>query len=179
MYIAAVRATWRKQRTRQLWMEGRGGVWILLFSEIILQQFCRQLQKKCPFPVKKDVPSEKGDRYKDHDWHFSRTKNFVSPEWRYPLNRGTQKGRFHCNILLFCSNLGHLWERRSYCYEDIWWSRYDTLAITVYITTEWAASIPENTVIWLVHISNYLLLSWLLQTKLELCYLTRLITCSN
>ena len=83
MYIAAVRATWRKQRTRQLWMEGRGGVWILLFSEIILQQFCRQLQKKCPFPVKKDVPSEKGDRYKDY-----MTDIFPGPKILCPRNGG-------------------------------------------------------------------------------------------
>ena len=40
------------------WRGGRG-VWILLFSEIILQQFCRRLQKKCPFPLNKGVPSVK------------------------------------------------------------------------------------------------------------------------
>ena len=50
---------------------------------------------------------------------------------------------------------------------------------TVYFTAEWTASIPKNTIIWLVHVGNFLLLSWLLQTKLELCYLTYLITCSN
>ena len=62
-------------------MEGRGGVWILLFSEIILQQFSRQLQKKCPFPVKKDVPSEKGDRYKDY-----MTDIFPGPKILCPRN---------------------------------------------------------------------------------------------
>ena len=38
---------------------GGGGVWIRLFSEIILQKFCRRLQKKSPFPLKKGVPSVK------------------------------------------------------------------------------------------------------------------------
>ena len=56
---ATVHATCRKQQTPQLWMEGRGRGVDSLFSEIIVQQFCRRLQKKCPFPLKKGVPSVK------------------------------------------------------------------------------------------------------------------------
>ena len=40
---ATVRATFRKQETSQLWMEGEGrGVWILMFSEVSL---CRRLSE--------------------------------------------------------------------------------------------------------------------------------------
>ena len=167
------------EHTNFEWRGGRG-VWILLFSEIILQQFCRRLQKKCPCPLNKGVPSVKVTDIKI-TW-----LTFLQDQILCPLNGGipwieVPKRRYFTVIFIinFCSNSGHLWERRSYCYEDIWWSRYVTLAVTVYITTEWATSIPENTVIWLVHTSNYLLLPWLSQTKLEPCFLTCLITCSN
>ena len=45
---AAVRATYRKQQTPQLWIEGTtGGVWILLFSEVTLFEYNISTIAKC------------------------------------------------------------------------------------------------------------------------------------
>ena len=75
-------------------MEGRG--------EGCGQQFFFNIEERCPF--------SKGNRYKDYVTDIFPRPNFVSPEWRYPLNRGAQQEIFHAlyKYLLFCSNSGHL-----------------------------------------------------------------------
>ena len=45
---------------------------------------------KCPFPL------NRGNRYKDYRNIFP-GQNFVSREWRCPLNRGALMERFHCS----------------------------------------------------------------------------------
>ena len=46
--------------------------------------------KKCPFRL------NRGNRYKDYGNIFPE-QNFVSREWRCPLNRGALMERFHCS----------------------------------------------------------------------------------
>ena len=56
-------------------------------------------QKKCPFPY------NRVNNYKDYANIFP-GPNFVSPEWRCPLNRTVPKERFHCIYLSI------MWKKR-------------------------------------------------------------------
>ena len=47
------------------------------------------------FGILKSIPFPRGNRYKDYANVFP-GQNFVSPEWRCPLNRGALMERFHC-----------------------------------------------------------------------------------
>ena len=53
-------------------------------------------QKMRSFPLKRDVPSIAVTHSKIMRKVFP-GPNFVSPEWRCPMNRGFLKERFHCN----------------------------------------------------------------------------------
>ena len=51
------------------------------------ERVSRSPELRCPF--------NRGNGCKDYINNFP-GPNFVSPEWRYPLNRGVAKERFHC-----------------------------------------------------------------------------------
>jgi len=75
-----------------------------VFSEWRLNLGFR-IQKKCPFPLNRSVPSrEVINKCKDYVTFFS-GPNFVSPKLRCPLNRGVIKERFHCSKYLSASEL--------------------------------------------------------------------------
>ena len=142
------------------WPGGGGcGVWILLFSEkIILQQFCRQLQKRCPFSLNKGVPWVKVTDIK-------RLCDWLSFFWDQILNRGAQKERFHGNMNYYFVQIQVIFEKEEVTAMKTFGDP-GMIHCNSFCHNWGTASIPKNTqsVIWLVHISKYLLLSWLLQT---------------
>ena len=176
---AVVRATCRKQQTPQLWMEGRGRSVDSFVPWNHPTTILSPIAEKVSLSLKKGVPSVKATDIKI-TW-----LTFFQDQILCPLNGvipwiEVPKRRYSTIILfiIFFKFRSSLRKKKLLLWRhlviQVWYT------VTVCNTTEGTASIPENTVIWLVHTSNYyLLLPWLLQTKLELCFLTCLITCSN
>ena len=55
-------------------------------------------QKKCPFPQNRGIPSKEVINTKIMRTFFQ--DQILSPEWRYPLNRGVPNKRFHCTLFV-------------------------------------------------------------------------------
>jgi len=56
------------------------------------------IQKKCPFPLNRSVPSKEVINTKT-TWAFFQ-EQILSPEWRCPWNRGVPNERFHCTLFV-------------------------------------------------------------------------------